>query len=521
MPSRDRTPEDPDAWRQYIAAIESAMMSKPIDDDQDGYWGHLEGTGIGIGDGNAAGEDDLRGEGVEDWPEGPPDDEYRGEDNLHGEGVEHWPEGLPDDEYRGESGFPDGEYTGESGFPDESTEAWDAKLEAWTAELPGNGYRRDDSVFPEPWFLRSVFSASESRISRVFGSRVCALRSRAAEFSPRRMPPLNITGLPLDILRLIFDAFGEPATGRRGYAVSWSRYNAVATIERRKTIGNARLACRLFWQHASPLMFPVLRLQVTQSSLDLADRISRSPLVAFGVRGILISLASWPKQLADEKAGLAACCVTALQKLPWGGPSFRGGWFRRPAGAGWSEALQCVDVRRVEKEWRPLTLAHAWEDVEDIAFVSQRPFSEYQQVLDDGHREFVRLHQEQLRLINDGSFVKTLASAVARMGNVASLLMGDHMAAKTKHPPAWLSDPDTLGVSSAELLTRFISHPITWREIASKAKGPTELPTARLLWELPIALREADAPPLRELHLHVVPRYGNFATLSPAAYYPP
>lgn len=193
----------------------------------------------------------------------------------------------------------------------------------------------------------------------------------------------------------------------------------------------------------------------------------------------------------------------------------------RPAGAGWSEALQCVDLRRLEKEWRPLSLAHAWDDAEDIAFVSQRPFPEYQQVLDDGHREFVRLHQEQLRLINDGFFVKTLASAVARMGNVASLLMGDRMAAKTKHPPTWLSDLDTLGVSPAELLTRFISHPITWREIASKAEGPTELPTARLLWELPIALREAGAPPLRELHLHVVPRYGNFATLSPAAYYPP
>lgn len=199
----------------------------------------------------------------------------------------------------GQSGFPDGEYAGESGFPDQSTEAW-------AATLPDNEYTSDDSVFPGPWLLRLVFSESESRISRVFGSRVCALRSRAAEFSPRRMPPLNITDLPLDILRLIFDAFGEPATGRRGYAVSWSRYNAVTTIERRKTIGNARLTCRLFWQHASPLMFPVLRLQVTQSSLDLADRISRSPLIASGVRGILISLASWPKQLADEKTGLAA-----------------------------------------------------------------------------------------------------------------------------------------------------------------------------------------------------------------------
>ncbi len=202
---------------------------------------------------------------------------------------------------------------------------------------PGIGIRGDDSASighvyfmgesidrpPRrivPWHAAYVYPALKEpvfRIPKVFKSRVAALRARAAELSPRRTQPLKVTDLPLDILRLIFDRFQEPARGHPDHAVLWSEYNTAATCERRKTIASLRLTCRIFSQLASPLMFPVLRLQVTQFSLDLANNISRSPLLASGVRGILLSLAVWPKQLADDKTRFARFSVDRLMKLAW------------------------------------------------------------------------------------------------------------------------------------------------------------------------------------------------------------
>ncbi len=135
----------------------------------------------------------------------------------------------------------------------------------------------------------------------------------------------------------------------------------------------------------------------------------------------------------------------------------------------------------------------------------------------------MRLYQEQLALLEDGSFVKSLASAVARMGNVASLLINDQMVAKRYHSLHWLDttyNPLPPREPRPDVLPRFLSAPLNWRAIANEAKAPTDLPTARLLWELPIALHQADTP-LRELQINIIPRHGYFSILSPGAYYPP
>lgn len=47
-------------------------------------------------------------------------------------------------------------------------------------------------------------------------------------------------------------------------------------------------------------MSPFLRLHLSQSSLDLADKISRVPRMAAGVCGIQISFMYRPKELAND-----------------------------------------------------------------------------------------------------------------------------------------------------------------------------------------------------------------------------
>lgn len=84
---------------------------------------------------------------------------------------------------------------------------------------------------------------------------------------------------------------------------------------RRDMVHNIRLVCRLFCSLATPLMFPILRVQLSQSSLDFADKISRTPQMAAGVRGIQVSLGYRPKEIADDMAQFKQVRLNDLNDL--------------------------------------------------------------------------------------------------------------------------------------------------------------------------------------------------------------
>jgi len=76
------------------------------------------------------------------------------------------------------------------------------------------------------------------------------------------------------------------------------------STDRRQTIQSARQVCQLFNQLASPLLCPILQVQLDQASLDLANDISRNPLIAAGVRGIQAVLDYRPEELATDLSRL-------------------------------------------------------------------------------------------------------------------------------------------------------------------------------------------------------------------------
>ena len=117
--------------------------------------------------------------------------------------------------------------------------------------------------------------------------------------------PITVLNLPTDILCSIFDYFQDAnaiAYGKLKWRVKWryGRRRDNDGTNHRQTIQSARLACRLFHQLASPLLCPILQVQLSQASLNRIDNISRSPLIAAGVRGIQVVLEYRPRELAED-----------------------------------------------------------------------------------------------------------------------------------------------------------------------------------------------------------------------------
>ena len=120
----------------------------------------------------------------------------------------------------------------------------------------------------------------------------------AIELLRNKTGQINVLDLPRGILFSIFDCFRY----LRVWGNSKWRYdrpNDDSTLNC-QTIQSARLVCRLFHQLASPLLCPILQVRIDQASLDLVNDISRSPLIAAGVRSIQVVLDYRPKELATD-----------------------------------------------------------------------------------------------------------------------------------------------------------------------------------------------------------------------------
>ncbi|KAL2021885.1 hypothetical protein VTK56DRAFT_6480 [Thermocarpiscus australiensis] len=388
----------------------------------------------------------------------------------------------------------------------------------------------DHDVYPkvnENWEIRNWKRAKAQEIVRAFDLRRNMLRARAMDLSRPKSRPLKAVDLPLEILRNIFDEFQDEAVKNTDHKIDWEVYyddsddyryhptrremcqqRRVLRDQRSGTIRSARLACRLFHWLASPLMFPTLPLQLSQSSLDLAEKVSRNTCIAAGVRGIQVSLGYRPEQFATS---IMRFVVARLQNVER-----------------WKQSIVSADkyagedtgeraAERQEASWRIDCIRDAWRPYVNalishptIGYTRDWAASEYQHIFRQGHDEFRRLHQEERRLLTDGRFVKCLAAAAGRMGNVYSLSFIDDMhKERYRYYP---KDKNALLPVNAEILTRFVAEPLTWKEI--EEGGIAELDCVRILPELPIALRRAGVT-LTQMDVAVLPLFSHFPLLCP------
>lgn len=157
--------------------------------------------------------------------------------------------------------------------------------------------------------------ARKSSILQDLNTRRIALRARAMELSRAKIRPLTVLDLPVDILCKILDYFQDVRIKEQGQ-INWGHWRKSADEKIcRKTIQNARLVSRRFNDLASPLLCPIVWVDIEQESLDKVEELSRCPRVAQGVRGIVVGLQYRPQELATDLARFKDYCKEQLEEM--------------------------------------------------------------------------------------------------------------------------------------------------------------------------------------------------------------
>ncbi len=338
-----------------------------------------------------------------------------------------------------------------------------------------------------------------------------ALRARAMQLSRAKVRPINILDLPLDILYTIFEHFrfvGVTAEGRQERK-TWSRLRE-DTVDRVQAIQNARLACRTFCEIASPLLIPTIVVHLDKASLARAEKISRAPQLAAGVHGIELRLEYRPRELATdltmftrlrskELSALHRRCARVSERLYQNG--------HRQAVDDPECPLRRREVLTAMTNFSKFfdALYEYFEPVEEAS--RDQEVLDYHRMLLEAHHEYRQKHEEQLRLVMDGSFVQSLASSMARMLRLEFLeimdQMDDYLDWDWEEPVPFLAE--------MEEISQFLVTPHDWKTI-EEATGVVSLPPATIFSELPCALAKAGGP-LRELHINCFPVMANLSAI--------
>ncbi|KAJ0415794.1 hypothetical protein BJY00DRAFT_304624 [Aspergillus carlsbadensis] len=332
--------------------------------------------------------------------------------------------------------------------------------------------------------------------------------SRNQDMAPSRpdIRPLTILDLPNELLRNILDHFQDPVIKQA--AVEWRearRTPSELQRENRKTIQNLRLVCRALNDLSSPLLCPVLRVDINQRSLDRAVNLSHSPTVASGVRGICVGLHCFPSELVnslsrftdirlDKCREVENACNWHLEGIAMASedsddddddesPDMSGAVYRDALKKGHS----------IWTSWRNY-VKRAEDGGPGAGPVEAN--DEYQEILRTGHEKFRDKHREQREMLESRSFVRTLAACLVRMPNARAVgfYHEDDVFGQYYDDPNLLLD--------TALLARLMTTPLSWQEI--EEASDIHHGTARILSDLPIAIHEAGVA-LRDLDVSIFP----------------
>jgi len=314
--------------------------------------------------------------------------------------------------------------------------------------------------------------------------------------------PVNILDLPVDILHLIFEEFqyfNMITNDKINWCWNWCIEDSNIY---RTAIQNLRLVCCLFCEIASPLLLPTMRVRLDQLSLDIVKGVAKNPLLARGVRGIEVLLDYCPERLATDLGRFSEQRSKELDEFSSTCSYYAETWFLR--GCDVDDESVCPQPYSVYAEAMDnyADITNAWEEylVDPTAEATEDAIEfEYQQLLVQSFKCYQRKHEEQLQLIEDGAFVTTLATGIAQIANSCSLRLSNQTYC---NPTRW--EP-TVVLRDKKELARFMVTPHDWQTIEELG---SELPPAKILTELPVAIYKAGAS-LRELRISCFPATAN------------
>ncbi|VUC29761.1 unnamed protein product [Clonostachys rosea] len=341
------------------------------------------------------------------------------------------------------------------------------------------------------------------------------LRNRANELSRQSIRALNLLDLPMEVMANVFEFFKHPALSAQG-GVDWeTEENDESSTGwwRFETLKNARLVCRLFNALASPLLCPILRLDVQKASIDRLRRITASPSLSSGIRGVRLNLNYCVGEIAmDELIFLSVIRAEVNDFF-----------------SNCEDIYEDVDDRAGPTRNGNMLISSAISFCQQEAMrgTNARPKKEIYPFVDAirrGYRNYANLHLEQRHILRHGDFARNLATSLAQLGRSIGLKLCDDLprytygdAHRTSRVLGTRRKTPQIFVS-AEALTKSISRPHQW----ARLKGldyPVRFETARLLCELPLALHR-EGVSVDHFKPCSLKRLRSFQPLCPSAYLP-
>ncbi|KAK6068759.1 hypothetical protein SCUP234_11022 [Seiridium cupressi] len=326
-----------------------------------------------------------------------------------------------------------------------------------------------------------------------------ALRTRAMELSRDRIRQLSVLDLPLDLFREICDHLRDIRLESGG---------------RSRAYKNMRFVCRLFNQVASPHLYPCLRIELNQESLERAKIICDNRLLALGIEEVMIGLQYRPRELATDLAQFVKFRRNELGEMQSRCYHYLESW--QLGGYDEDDDTVCplpykdYDIANDNID----SIRRAWNGyVETGEMEIEGATLEYVKILIEGHDSYRQKHEEQLRLIQDGTFVRAVAALFSRLPRRVALTFSD----ETEHDLSkdYVRNP-TIVPSSKEELLKFLKTSQDWSTIEGM-EGEPQLTAAKILSDLPIACHKAGVP-LHDIKIRCFPTRNNYSMVAPESW---
>lgn len=325
---------------------------------------------------------------------------------------------------------------------------------------------------------------------------------------PAQQPALD--KLPVEILKIIFEYLGMPRL--KSIDDIWRRelHHGRWHSTNRRAVQNLRLVCRLFNRLASSLLFPYLFLSIDEESLDLARRISETPHLAVGVRGIVIFTSFCIQRLTQDFSLYREVVYRELRhylndmEFQASSDEFQNdaAHFAALCSAwdetGYLNATCPGGIDLIGDELFPHTQIIKIAERNSTYHSAAR--EEFRNVFTQGYHAYCTKYQSQVRLTEEGTFVQNLVDSIRRMPQFQDLVFtrGHGTRRWTASLTYWgMLSSCRRALRNRSALLKFMSEPQAWVWEVALMNFRLDWPQ-QLITQLPIALSDAG---IRLLHL--------------------
>ncbi|KAK9778892.1 hypothetical protein SCAR479_04128 [Seiridium cardinale] len=309
---------------------------------------------------------------------------------------------------------------------------------------------------------------------------------------------LNILNLPNELLEDIFALLQDDQQSEAPYHFENSGRN-------RGDIKNVRLTCRRFCGTSSHLLMSHIAVDLTPAGLEHISAVSQHPTIFKGIRSVRVYVCFYSRRLATDLQHFASVAahrlLSRLEESERCRNEGQQGRVQREHSTYLAKDV-VAQAKKTVKIWTEFVHDQALGETTQLPVVSSRNHPSVNDLL-IVWEIYKRRQLQQSQILQDGTFVHTIASAMARLRKATRLEIndGDSGLRDQKESLTPLSANNGPRKSFSGVIESMMLQPSKWVDARNEQ---LEAPPIEVLTALPLALQEAGVA-LTVLSINVTP----------------